>query len=114
LLLAQQTLNNDAVVKMVKMGFGEDLIVNAINHSPGAYDTSMDGLIERGRREQGGLSNGTQGYGTGSAARYADDSRVGGLVFQNSSEQPTRRFRISQSCQTSCKFSRRNYSCRTR
>jgi hypothetical protein len=44
LLLAQQTLNNDSVIKMVKMGFPEDMIVNAINRSPGAYDTSANGL----------------------------------------------------------------------
>jgi hypothetical protein len=45
LLLAQQSLNNDSVIKMIKMGFSEDLIVNAINHSPGAFDTSVDSLI---------------------------------------------------------------------
>jgi hypothetical protein len=44
LLLAQQTLNNDSVVKMVKMGFPDDMIVNAINRSPGIYDTSPAGL----------------------------------------------------------------------
>jgi hypothetical protein len=43
LLLAQQTLNNDSVIKMVKMGFREDMIVNAINRSPGTYDTSPPG-----------------------------------------------------------------------
>jgi hypothetical protein len=45
LLLAQQTLNNDSVIKMVKVGFPEDMIVNAINRSSGVYDTSADGLI---------------------------------------------------------------------
>jgi hypothetical protein len=44
-LLTQQTLNNDSVIKMVKMGFPEDMIVTAINRSPGTYDTSVDGLI---------------------------------------------------------------------
>jgi hypothetical protein len=43
-LLAQQTLNNDSVIKMVKMGFQEDTIVSATNRSPGTYDTSADGL----------------------------------------------------------------------
>jgi hypothetical protein len=43
--LAQQTFNNDSVIKMVKMGFPEDMIINAINRSPGTYDTSPDGLI---------------------------------------------------------------------
>ena len=43
-ILAQQALNNDAVVKLVKAGLSDDLIVAAINSSPGSYDTSADGL----------------------------------------------------------------------
>lgn len=45
LIVAQQALNNDAVVKLVKAGLSDDLIVSTINGSPGAYDTSADGLI---------------------------------------------------------------------
>ncbi len=45
LLLGQQTLNNESVVNLMKAGFSEDVIVSAINRSPGAYDTSVDGLI---------------------------------------------------------------------
>jgi hypothetical protein len=45
LLLAQQTLNNDAVIKLVKSGLPEDLIITTINASPGGYDTSANGLI---------------------------------------------------------------------
>jgi hypothetical protein len=44
-VLAQQTLNNDAVVKLIKAGLSEDLVVSTINASPGKYDTSADGLI---------------------------------------------------------------------
>src|SRR5581483_8215647 len=44
-LLAQQSLNNDAVIKLVKAGLSEDLIVTTINSSPGTYDTSANGLI---------------------------------------------------------------------
>jgi hypothetical protein len=36
------------------MGFPEEMIVNAINHSPDAYDTSVDGLIAR---KKAGVSN---------------------------------------------------------
>lgn len=46
LLLAQQTLNNDSVVKMFKMGFPEEMIVGQINRSPGAYDTSPASLTD--------------------------------------------------------------------
>lgn len=44
-LNAQQTMNNDAVIKLVKAGLSEDLIISTINSQPGAYDTSTDGLI---------------------------------------------------------------------
>jgi hypothetical protein len=45
LLVAQQSLNNDAVIKLVKAGLSDDLIVATINAQPGTYDTSTDGLI---------------------------------------------------------------------
>jgi hypothetical protein len=45
LLLAQQTLNNDTVIKMVKAGLSDDVVVATINSSPGIYDTTPDGLI---------------------------------------------------------------------
>lgn len=44
-LPSQQVLNNDAIVKLVKAGLSDDLIVSTINASPGTYDTSADGLI---------------------------------------------------------------------
>ncbi|HLY41970.1 MAG TPA: hypothetical protein VKR52_12205 [Terracidiphilus sp.] len=45
LLIAQQTLNNDAVIKLAKAGLSDDLILTTINASPGSYDTSANGLI---------------------------------------------------------------------
>jgi hypothetical protein len=44
-LLAQQSLDNASVIKLVKAGLSEDLIVTTINSSPGTYDTSANGLI---------------------------------------------------------------------
>jgi hypothetical protein len=44
-LKAQSTLNNDAVIKLVKAGLSEDLIISTINSQPGTYDISTDGLI---------------------------------------------------------------------
>jgi hypothetical protein len=44
-LFAQQPLNNDGVVKLVKAGLSEDLIISTVNASPGTYDTSANGLI---------------------------------------------------------------------
>lgn len=45
LLVAQQALNNDAIIKLVKGGLSDDLIITTINAQPGGYDTSTDGLI---------------------------------------------------------------------
>lgn len=42
---AQQAMNNDAVIKLVKAGLSDDLIVSTINAQPGTYDTSADGII---------------------------------------------------------------------
>jgi hypothetical protein len=53
-LVAQATLNNDSIVKMVKAQLSDDVIVTTINASPGAYDTSADGLIAL---KQAGVSN---------------------------------------------------------
>jgi hypothetical protein len=45
LLIAQQAMNNDSVVKLVKAGLADDVIVSTINASPGTYDTSTNALI---------------------------------------------------------------------
>jgi flagellar capping protein FliD len=45
LLFAQQALNNDAIIKLVKAGLSDDLIVSTINAQQGSYDTSTDGII---------------------------------------------------------------------
>jgi len=42
---AQPGLNNDAIIKLVKAGFSDDLIVSTIGSSPGSYDISADGMI---------------------------------------------------------------------
>jgi hypothetical protein len=38
-------LNNDSIIKMVKAGLSDDLIVSTIGTSPGMYDTSAEGMI---------------------------------------------------------------------
>src|ERR1017187_8310526 len=45
LLVAQQALNNDSVIKLVKAGLSEDLIVTTISGATGNYDISADGII---------------------------------------------------------------------
>jgi hypothetical protein len=44
-LIAQQGLNNDAIIKLVKAGLSDDLIVSTVTAQAGTYDTSTDGLI---------------------------------------------------------------------
>ena len=44
-VLAQQTMNNDAIVKMVKAGLSDSVVVATIQASPGQYDTSTDALV---------------------------------------------------------------------
>jgi hypothetical protein len=44
LLFAQEEMNNAAVIKLLKAGLSDDLIVNTIDASPGKYDTSANGL----------------------------------------------------------------------
>ena len=45
MLIAQQALNNDSVIKLVKAGLSDDLIITTVNVMPGSYDTTPDGLI---------------------------------------------------------------------
>ena len=45
MLLAQTLLDNSSVVKMLKSGLSEDVIISAINASPANYNTSAEGLI---------------------------------------------------------------------
>jgi len=45
MLYAQLELNNAAVIKMVKAGLSDDLIITTVNVMPGSYDTTPDGLI---------------------------------------------------------------------
>jgi hypothetical protein len=44
-LQAQQTMDNDAVLKLVKAGLSDNLIIATINSQPGTYNTTADGLI---------------------------------------------------------------------
>lgn len=44
-LVAQTALTNDSIVKMVKAGLGEDIIVSTIKSQPGQYGITADDLI---------------------------------------------------------------------
>ncbi|HLW75483.1 MAG TPA: hypothetical protein VKS01_00840 [Bryobacteraceae bacterium] len=43
---AQETLNNDSVVKMVKAGLGENIIVSMIQNQPGKYSVTPDDMVK--------------------------------------------------------------------
>jgi len=42
---AQQLLNNESVIKLVKAGLSENLIITTINSQAGNYDASPEGII---------------------------------------------------------------------
>lgn len=44
-LFAQQALDNDAVLRLVKAGLSEDVIVGMVNTQPGKYSTATDDVI---------------------------------------------------------------------
>ena len=54
LVIAQQTLTNDSIIKMAKAGLSDDLIVSTINTSSGKFDVTTDGLIAL---KSGGVSD---------------------------------------------------------
>lgn len=45
LCIAQELLNNDSVIKMVKAGISDDLVVSTIKSKPGKYDSTVNGII---------------------------------------------------------------------
>jgi len=44
-LLAQEPMNNEGVIKLVKSGMSEDLIINVIQQQPGSYSLGANELI---------------------------------------------------------------------
>lgn len=44
-LIAQQVLDNEAILKLVKAGLSEDVIVGMVNNQAGKYSTSADDVI---------------------------------------------------------------------
>jgi hypothetical protein len=45
MMLSQEALNNDSVVKMAKAGLGEDVIVSMVQNQPGHYELTPDTLV---------------------------------------------------------------------
>ena len=45
MITAQEVLDNSAVLKLVKAGMSEEVILGMMNSQPGKYDTSTDGVI---------------------------------------------------------------------
>lgn len=44
-LLAQQQLNNEAIVKLHNAGLGDDMMVNMVNSQPGQYAVGVDDVV---------------------------------------------------------------------
>ena len=45
ILPAQKPLDNSSIIRLIRAGLSEDLVISAVNGSLGHYDTSADGLI---------------------------------------------------------------------
>jgi hypothetical protein len=45
LLMGQETLTNESIIKLVKSGMGEQLILNVIRQQPGNYSMAADDLV---------------------------------------------------------------------
>lgn len=45
LLIAQQEMTNDSVIKMTKAGLSPEIVASSVKSQPGHYDVSADGLI---------------------------------------------------------------------
>ena len=45
LSFSQATLTNDSIIKMVKAGLSEDIVLGSIRSQPGKYSTGADDLI---------------------------------------------------------------------
>ena len=70
LAAAQETLSNDSIVKMVKAGLGESLIVSMIQNQPGKYSLTPDDLVnlkQKGVSEKILTAMVSKGIGTGTA-----------------------------------------------
>src|SRR5690242_10126075 len=42
---AQESLTNDSVIKLVRAGLSEDLIVQTVNSQPGTYELGADNIV---------------------------------------------------------------------
>src|ERR1035438_697753 len=45
LCFSQATLTNDSIIKMVKAGLSEDIVLSSVHSQPGRYATGADDLI---------------------------------------------------------------------
>ncbi|MGO9318479.1 MAG: hypothetical protein ACLPXT_13515 [Terracidiphilus sp.] len=84
LLFAQQTLDNNAIVKLIKAGLSDDLIVNTINLSPGNYDTTANGLIALKKANAsdkviGAILRKASGAAPGASSPSAPEAQANGL-----------------------------------
>ena len=47
---AQEILTNDSILKMVKGGLGDDLIITIVHNQPGRYSLTPDDLVKLKQR----------------------------------------------------------------
>src|SRR5580704_12185323 len=45
-MFAQQVLDNDAILKLVRTGLSEEIILSIVSHEPGTYSVTADDLLK--------------------------------------------------------------------
>jgi pimeloyl-ACP methyl ester carboxylesterase len=80
---AQEVLTNDAVVKMVKSGLGENLVISMIQGQPGEYSLNSDELLklkETGVSEKILAAMASEGPGSGTSRWSASLTNAGRII----------------------------------
>ena len=81
---AQESLNNETMLKLVKAGIGEDTIVAMVNQQPGKYSLSTDNIITL---KNAGVSDKVIGAmisrnGAANATALSNAGATGGIASQ--------------------------------
>ena len=87
LCFSQATLTNDSIMKMVKAGLGEDIVLSSVHSQPGRYATGADDLIAlkgAGVSDKiiAAMMNGGGAAAPAAAAAPAPAAAGGGLVAE--------------------------------
>src|ERR1700721_390536 len=76
-MLAQQMLDNDAILKLVRTGLSEDLILSIVSNEPGKYSLAADDLA---RLRDAGVPDKVVAAMIQKQSRVSPDAKTGDLA----------------------------------